>query len=152
MGVTLTAPGMAVTPGWLAWLPTLMAIPPTCFWIKIPLACTLGTSMVCFYRAMQAHPGHAPVGTLGRLQVTALGYAAGDNYTVLYAATAGGDPGVESNSMFPATRVANSSRARSTNTRNALLDKQVYLPLVLQRWPTPQNNLVEAGIYRLVQR
>lgn len=62
-------------------------------------------------------------GTLGRLQITALGYGVGDNYTILYAATAGGDPGATSNLV-----------AGPSQGTYAL-----------------ENHLVEAGIYRYVQ-
>jgi hypothetical protein len=91
-------------------------------------------------------------GVIGKLHVMAIGSAVVDGHTILYAATCGGDPGLESNSMIPATQTVSGPSGKSANTRNALLDKQVYLPLVLQIWPEPLDNLVEAGIYRFVQR
>jgi hypothetical protein len=115
-------------------------------WFGLFLSSDAGSSWQSWQRA---------AGALGQLHITAMDNAVGNNYTILYAATTGGDPGLASNSMLTATQTANSPSVKSTNTSNALLDKQVYLPLILKGWPEPPeppNNLVEAGIYRFVER
>jgi photosystem II stability/assembly factor-like uncharacterized protein len=110
------------------------------------------TGIGLFFSSDAGDSWERATGVLGTLQIMALGYADADGHTILYAATSGGDPGLGSASMFPATRTANSPSEKSPNTRSVLLDKQVYLPLILRRWPEPLNNLVKAGIYRFVQR
>ena len=62
-------------------------------------------------------------GVLGRLRTSALAYSGSGNQTILYAATTGGDLGTTSSMV-------------------------VDTP---QEFPTTENNLVKAGIYRYVQ-
>jgi hypothetical protein len=63
-------------------------------------------------------------GAIGKVRTTAMDYTKTENYTILYAATSGGDPGATSSTVMQ-----NPQRAGIT-----------------------ENNLVDAGIYRYVQR
>jgi photosystem II stability/assembly factor-like uncharacterized protein len=78
-----------------------------------------------FFSSNAGESWERAAGVLGKVHVTAMDYSVGTNYTILYAATSGGDPGGTSSSMV-------------VNKPQEVL--------------TAESNLVEAGIYRYVQR
>ncbi len=82
------------------------------------------TGFGLFFSSDMGDSWEPAAGVLGRLQIMALGYATVNDHTILYAATSGGNAGATSSTV-------------ADTPRNAL---------------TTASNLVDAGIYRYVQR